>query len=710
GNATAVVTDTGMNTQMGKIAEFLQTTKKRQTPLQKRISKLGKVISIIAVISAFVLLIFELLQGTRDPWMLAFIAVTLAVAAVPEAMMVIVTLTLTHGVQKMVKKNVIIRKLPAVETLGSTSVICSDKTGTLTQNRMSITRIWRYGETPVGVDQMTSEEHTMFLQKLLLVSNVTLEKDKDGTEKIIGDPTESAIMRLAQTKGLIKTELDAKYKRLAEIPFSSARKMMTTVVAQPNGKYLVLTKGAFDRLPFCRKDANYMKELEDVHDGFAEDALRLIALAYKEIDKLPQKDKWEEELEKDLTFEGFIGIIDPPRPEAALSIARAKKAGIRTIMITGDHAKTATAIARELGIITYKEGVITGVELAKLTDEELFESVHHYSVYARVSPEDKIRIVQAWKKHGDVVAMTGDGVNDAPALKGADVGVAMGIAGTEVAKSAADMILTDDNFTSIVSAVVEGRNVFANIRKLVYFLIVCNFAEITVMLFGSVAGWGLPVTPIMLLIINVLADGVPGLALAKEEADARIMDRKPFSRNESFFSGGLLQVVIRQTIVTAIVTLAAFYIGKYTNIGGQFDGSRWQHLGSSTVNGYRGTATYDIQMAYGQLMAFLTLGWASIIHIFTARSRKSAFATSFLKNKQMTFSSLALAVSLAIMALIPAVHYHILYTSYRVMLNGWHWLFAFLLCFGPIMVAEYGKFWDNYKLKNLEKTRVAKKI
>ena len=517
GHAKAVVTETGMNTEMGKIADFLQTTKKRMTPLQMRIKKLGRTICIIAVLSAFVLLAFGIINGWDpelgwagvDWWMLSFIAVTLAVAAVPEAMMVIVTLTLTKGVQKMVKKNVIIRKLPAVETLGSTSIICSDKTGTLTQNRMAITRMWRHGEEPIAdKDVENSPTYMRFIEKLLLSSNVTLERDKEGNENIIGDPTESAIMRLAISKGIIKRELDEKNERLAEIPFSSARKMMTTVVRQPNGKLLVLTKGAFDRLPFCRKDANYMKELDDTHDGFAEDALRLIALAYKEIDKLPPKDKWEEELEKDLTFEGFIGIIDPPRPEAAMSIARAKKAGIRTIMITGDHAKTATAIARDLGIITRKEGVITGVELNQLTDDELFESVHQYSVYARVSPEDKIRIVQAWKKHGQVVAMTGDGVNDAPALKGADVGVAMGIAGTEVAKSAADMILTDDNFTSIVSAVVEGRNVFSNIRKLVYFLIVCNFAEITAMLFGQISGWGLPVTPIMLLIINCLADGV----------------------------------------------------------------------------------------------------------------------------------------------------------------------------------------------------------
>ena len=723
GNATAVVTDTGMNTQMGKIADFLTSTKKRLTPLQMRIIKLGRVICAIAIISAVILLGFSILnniyvipgtEGLRwwqrhDWWMLAFVAITLAVAAVPEAMMVIVTLTLTKGVQKMVQKNVIIRKLPAVETLGSTSVICSDKTGTLTQNLMSITRMWRYGETPVILAELGTEEHLWFLSKLLLSSNVTLEKDTAGNYKIIGDPTESAIMRLCIDRGITRQELFEKYPRVAEIPFSSARKMMTTVVRKPDGKYLVLTKGAFDRLPFDRRDANYQKELGDVHDSFADDALRLIALAYKEIDMLPPKDKWEEELEKDLIFEGFIGIIDPPRPEAKASIAKAKKAGIRTIMITGDHAKTATAIARELGIIAHHEGVITGAELNEFTDDELFESVQYYSVYARVSPEDKIRIVQAWKKHGQVVAMTGDGVNDGPALKGADVGVAMGIAGTEVAKGASDMILTDDNFTSIVSAVVEGRNVFANIRKLVYFLIVCNFAEITVMLFGIIAGWGLAVTPIMLLFINVLADGIPGLALAKEEADPRIMDRKPFRRGESFFSGGLLEVIIRQTLVTAVVTLASFYIGKYM-LAPMLAPAQYSYYlygaSMSAIHYLRGTDAYAFALAFGQTMAFLTLGWASIIHIFTARSRKSAFATNFLKNKQMTFSALILFAILAIMVLVPWINANILGTGFNHMLPWEGWLIAFALCFGPIVVAEYNKFWDNHKLKLIEKNRV----
>jgi calcium-translocating P-type ATPase len=692
GHAKAVVVDTGMDTEMGKIASFLHTTKKHMTPLQMRIQRLSRVICAIAVVSALILLTVSLIQTSqlppaeRDYWNLAFIVVTLAVAAVPEAMMVIVTLTLTHGVQKMVKKNVIIRKLPAVETLGSTSVICSDKTGTLTQNRMSITRLWRYGQQPIKETEMASDDDFWFLKKLLLVSNVSLEKDKDGVESIIGDPTESAIMRLAQAKDIVKTELEAAYPRVGEIPFSSSRKMMTTVVKMPSGKFLVLTKGAFDRLPFGnKKDYNYMHELSEVHDAFAEDALRLIALAHKEVDTLPPREEWEEKLEAGLTFDGFVGIIDPPRPEAAVAIAQAKKAGIRTIMITGDHAATATAIARELGIIVGKEGVITGMELEKLTEDELFNSVHHYSVYARVSPEDKIRIVQAWQKHGQVVAMTGDGVNDAPALKGADIGVAMGITGTEVSKSAADITLTDDNFKSIVSGVVEGRNVFANIRKLVYFLIVCNFAEIVIMLFGVVSGWGLPLTPLMLLIINVLADGVPGLALAKEEADPRIMDRKPFSRNESFFAGGLLQGIIRQTLITSFIALVAFYIGQ--NVLAPYQSAPYR-------------------LALGQTMTFLALGWASIIHIFTARSRRSAFAISPFKNKGMTFSALGMFIALAVMVLIPQFDRVIFATEVSVTLPWQGWLIALGLCFMPIIVAEYGKFWDNYKLKSAKEAQV----
>jgi len=679
GHAKAVVTATGMNTQIGKIAGYLNHTKKNKTPLQLRLAKLGKTISTIAIVAAFTLFAIGLLKG-QEFWHLVLLAVTLAVAAVPETLALIVTLMLTNGVKKMVGKNVLIRKLQAVETLGSTSVICSDKTGTLTQNKMTIKRIWLYGGTPVSETEAGSEEHLGFLKKLLLASNVTVEQTAEGERKIIGDPTESAIMRLSLSKGLDKKELNAQYEKVAEIPFSSARKMMTVVLKKPDGRFLVLTKGAFDKIPFTRKDRNFMEELEDVHNSFARDALRVITLASREVDALPPKEELEK-LESGLVFEGFIGLIDPPRPEAAVAIARAKKAGIRTVMITGDHAETAAAIARELRIINAREGIITGEELAKLSDEEFFDSIEYYSVYARVSPSDKIRIVQAWQSRGTVVSMTGDGVNDAPALKAADVGVAMGINGTEVAKSASDMVLTDDNFATIVEAISEGRNVFANIKKLIYFLIVCNISEVIIMLFGQISGWGIPVTPMELLIINVVADGIPGLALAKEESDTRIMNRKPIDRNESFFAGGLMEVIIQQTIICSIVVLAGFYIGKFVSIHDAYAPS---HM-------------------IGETMAFLILGWTSIIHILTVRSRISVFRRTLKDNPQLPLSAAVMFLALGGMVAIPPVAAVFGYAR----MSAAHWLITLGLSIIPILIAEYGKFWDNYKYHSAERNRVA---
>jgi len=679
GHASAVVISTGMNTQIGKIASYLNYTKKNKTPLQLRLDKLGKLISTIAIVAAFTIFMIGLIQK-QEIWDLVLLAVTLAVAAVPETLALIVTLMLTHGVKKMVGKNALIRKLQAVETLGSTSVICSDKTGTLTQNKMTIKRLWVYGGAPVSDAEAGSHEHLELLKRFLLASSVTLEKNAEGEEKIIGDPTESAIMRLSLEKGIKREELKSEYEKAAEIPFSSARKMMTTILKKPDGRYLVLTKGAFDRIPFIKKDYNFVKELEDVHNSFAGDALRVITLASKEVDALPAKDELEK-LETDLIFQGFIGLIDPPRPEAAAAITRAKKAGVRTIMITGDHAVTAAAIARELGIISAREGIITGEELSKLSDEEFFDSIEFYSVYARVSPSDKIRIVQAWQSKGAVVSMTGDGVNDAPALKAADVGVSMGINGTEVAKSASDMILTDDNFSTIVEAVSEGRKVFANIKKLVYFLIVCNISEIVVMIFGQVSGWGVPVTPIMLLIINVLGDGIPGMALAKEQTDTRIMARKPIDRGESFFSGGLMEVIIQQTIMCSITVLAAFYIGKFIAVPGSVSPS---HL-------------------VGQTMAFLVLGWTSLLHIFTVRSRVSVFKRSLKDNPQLPISAGLMFLALAGLVAIPPVAANMGFTA----ISGNQWLIALGISLIPILVAEYGKFWDNYKYYEAERLRVA---
>ena len=676
GSAVAIVTETGMHTQIGKIAKFLKETEQKKTPLQARLDKVGKAVSGLAVISAIALLAAGLYRG-HGIWEMALAAVTLAVAAVPETLSLIVTLILTQGAKKMAAKNALIRQMQAVETLGSTSVICSDKTGTLTMNKMTVKRLWIYGSEPVGEDADFGEERMAFLEKLSLACSATVGQGEDGREKIFGDPTETAIVWLARAKGIGYESLGGRYELAAEIPFSSARKMMTRAVKLPEDGYLVLTKGAFDRLPILRKDYDYGKELERMHDSFAHDALRVIALASKRVERLPEN---IEELESGLTFEGFVGIIDPPRPEAAAAIAKAKAAGIRTVMITGDHAATAGAIARELGIITANEGVITGQELQKLSDEEFAESIEFYSVYARVSPEDKIRIVKAWQARGEVVAMTGDGVNDAPALKAADVGVAMGINGTEVSNSAEKMILMDDRFSTIIEAVAEGRNIFSNIRKLVYFLLVCNISEIIVMLFAQLMDWPLPLSPIMLLIINVLGDGIPGMALAKEVSDKRIMNRKPIARTESFFGGGLMEVIIRQTVVFAIVSLSAFYIGYKLDLG---------------ITGVSPEAA-------GRTMAFLVTGWTSVLHVLTVRSRKNLYKYRFRDNPQLYISCAAMFAVLGLLALIPPVAGAMGLCS----LSGRQWLIVAGLTVVPTLVAEYGKLWDAVKSHAAEKNRV----
>ena len=677
GNASAIVTGTGMDTEIGKIARFLTETKQRKTTLQMRLDKVGKVISGLAIMSAIIMFVVGFFVYKHELMHMIMIAVTLAVAAVPETLSLIVTLILAQGAKKMASKNALVRQMQAVETLGSTSVICSDKTGTLTMNKMTVKRLWVYGGEPVSEEANFTDGQMDFLEKLCLACVATVGTDDDGSLKIFGDPTESAIVRLALSKGIDYPALQKSYEKVAEIPFSSARKMMTAVYKNEEGGYLVLTKGAFDRLPFDRSDLNYMKPLTDTHDSFASDALRVISLSYKLIDRLPADIS---ELESGQTFAGFVGIIDPPRPEAAAAIAKAKAAGIRTIMITGDHAATAAAIARELGIIAAGEGVITGQELSKLTDEELNDSIEFYSVYARVSPEDKIRIVKAWQSRGEVVAMTGDGVNDAPALKAADVGVAMGINGTEVSKSAAKMILTDDKFSTIIEAVGEGRNIFSNIRKLVYFLLVCNISEIVVMLFAQFINWELPLTPIMLLIINVLGDGIPGLALSKEESDKRIMKRKPIARNESFFGGGLMEVIIQQIFAFAAVTLVGYYIGMHVDFGGG-----------------------ENSLAAGRTMAFLITGWTSILHVLTVRSRSMLYKYKVKDNPQLYISCAVMIVVFALIAAITPIAEALEMTA----LSWQQWLITIGLSLVPIIVAEYGKLWDAIKSRNIEKTRVS---
>ena len=666
GSAVAAVTEIGMGTQIGHIAGYLNNTQKLKTPLQTRLDKVGKTISIIAVISAIVMFALGLLKGT-DLWEMVFVAVSLAVAAVPETLSLIVTLSLSHGVTEMVKKNALIRKLPAVETLGSTSVICTDKTGTLTQNRMTIKRLWQEDGEPFEDTADFSQGQMDFLSKLALASNAVAQVDADGNQEIIGDPTEKAILRLLGEKGTDKNALEEMYPRVAEISFSSERKMMTTVHECPEGGYIVITKGAFDRVPFEDVSAEQLHTRHDMHDAFAKDAFRVIALGSKRIEALPPEDR-RGELESGLSFEGIIGIIDPPRPECADAITAARKAGIRTVMITGDHAVTAGAIARQIGLLSGGDKIVTGTELSEMSDDDLIENITEYSVYARVSPEDKIRIVEAWQEHDEVVAMTGDGVNDAPALKAADIGVSMGITGTEVAKSASDMILTDDNFSTIIEAVHKGRDVFSNIRKTVYFLLVCNFSEIIIMLGAQLIGWGMPLTPIMLLLINVLGDGIPGLQLAREKSDPRIMMRKPIGRNESLFSG--LQFVIAcQTIAFVIVAWIGYYIGTFTAI----------------------SDTYLPAHIIGQTISFLVVGWSSILHVFTVRSRQSIFKRSNKDNPKLAISAAVMVGVFALMVCIPAVAN----IFGMVSISMQHWLIAIGLAIVPTIVAEIGKIFSN---------------
>ncbi|MCL1790320.1 MAG: cation-translocating P-type ATPase [Peptococcaceae bacterium] len=691
GRAKSLITAIGMETQMGTIAKYLNNTQKLKTPLQTRLDKIGKTISLIAIIAAVLVFCIDFWRGA-ELWETIFFAVTLAVAAVPETLSLIVTLILAHGVTEMVKKNALIRKLPAVETLGSTSVICTDKTGTLTQNRMTITRLWqntgpsegstrdndanndaindaindanRFGHNDNSYRDTSdfTPTQTAFLNKLALVCNATAEEAPDNGVKIIGDPTETAIIRLLHQKGGDKNELEKTYPRVAEIPFSSERKMMTTIHRDPQGGFLVLTKGAYDKLPIQENP-----QAHNVHDAFARDALRIIALGSNHIDTLPEEGALTG-VERDLHFEGMIGIIDPPRPECAAAIATAKTAGIRTVMITGDHAATAGAIARQLGLLTESDQIITGIELAAMSDTALIENVALYSVYARVSPEDKIRIVQAWQEHDDVVAMTGDGVNDAPALKAADVGVAMGINGTEVAKSTSDIILTDDNFSTIVDTVHKGRDVFSNIRKTVYFLLVCNFSEIVIILGSQLIGMGMPLTPIMLLLINILGDGIPGLQLAYETSDPRIMQRHPIRRNESLFEG-LQFVIVKQTIALVIVAWIAYYLGAYVFLT---DAAPPSHI-------------------IGQTMTFLVVGWTSILHVFTVRSRKSIFRRTIKDTPRIVISAAAMIALFALFVLIPQCAAIFGMVTIRPV----HWLIVIGLSIVPTITAEIGKALQN---------------
>ena len=652
GTATAVVTATGMDTQMGKIANLLDTDNNSQTPLQQRLAQLGKYLGLLALAACAVIFAVGVLNNI-PPIDIFMIAVSLAVSAIPEGLPAIVTIVLSIGVQRMVKRNALIRRLPAVETLGSASVICSDKTGTLTQNRMTLVKTYYDGDAKENniSDANDNVRRLLTYATLCCDGSVVIE---DNNVKHIGDPTETAIVYTTHKMGYTKDDLSSLYPRLAEIPFDSDRKLMTTV-NKISGKNIVIVKGAFDVMS-SRCISGDLIKAKQITENMSKDALRVLAVGYKEIDTLPITPT-SDELENGLTFMGLVGMIDPPRPEAKTAVEICKKAGIKPVMITGDHVVTSSAIARELGILSGDDIAITGTELDAMTDDEFDKVIAKISVYARVSPENKIRIVKAWQRQNQVVAMTGDGVNDAPALKAADIGCAMGITGTDVAKGASDMTLTDDNFATIVEAVREGRGIYANIRKVIEFLLGTNIGEV-VAVFAAMLLWHKsPFLSMQLLWINLVTDSLPAIALGMEKVEDDVMDKKPKPKNEGIFAHGLGVRVVLQGIMFAVLSLIAFVIGE-------------------NAMGEQG----------GQTMAFMVLALSQIIQSFNVRSEHSLFRIGFFTNKTLNGAT---AISLAVMLLVLftpiGVAFGLVILPWKLYLKAWGLIHI------PIVVMEIAK-------------------
>ena len=654
GTATAVVTATGMNTEMGRIANLLDNETDTQTPLQKKLAQLGKYLGVLALAACGIIFAVGLANGI--PALEIFMtAVSLAVSAIPEGLPAIVTVVLSIGVQRMVKKNALIRRLPAVETLGSASVICSDKTGTLTQNRMTLVKAYVDGAADAEtIHSQNSAPVCKLLQYASLCCDGTVVFHA-GQEQHIGDPTETAIVFAAHKNNISKELLDKQYPRLAELPFDSDRKLMTTV-HQMDGKYVVIVKGAFDMMA-SRCIAGNLETAKNMVDKMSADALRVLAIAYKEINALPPQPS-SENLESGLTFMGVVGMIDPPRPEVKDAVNICRKAGIKPIMITGDHVVTAAAIAKELGILQPKDEAITGAQLDSLSDAQLDEKIEHISVYARVSPENKIRIVKAWQRKGQVVSMTGDGVNDAPALKAADIGCAMGITGTDVAKGAADMTLTDDNFSTIVDAIREGRGIYANIRKVVGFLLGTNIGEVITVFTAMLLWHKTPLLSMQLLWINLVTDSMPAIALGMEAVESDIMDHKPRPKDEGIFAHGLGIRVILQGAMFAALSLTAFVIGE--NTAGVLAG--------------------------GQTLAFMVLALSQVIQAYNMRSDHSLFKIGPFSNHKLNWACLASVVLVALVLFTP------LRTAFGlVTLSLPTYLIGFGLALIPVVVMEFSK-------------------
>jgi len=642
GRGEGVVTATGMDTEVGKIASYLSQDEDKMTPLQRKIDELSKILTIaVGLICVIIFVVGTFVKG-QEPIDMLMRAIALAVAAIPEGLPAVITIVLAMGVQRMAKRNAIIRKLSAVETLGSTEIICSDKTGTLTLNKMTVKELYFSKTVNVGDDIKEFTDDGVKMAMIMTLCNDSKENTSGDGITYVGDPTETALVAYTEPRGFGKNNSEEKYKRLSEIPFDSDRKLMTTI-NDVDGQKLCLTKGAPDMLlKRCTKilengnirditDAD-RADIEKANHDMATKALRVLAASYKEIDNIPEKLD-SDDIEQEMVFVGLVGMIDPARPEVKDAVALCRKAGIRPIMITGDHKDTAIAIAKDIGILVDESEAVMGNELDKYTDEEFKDIVMKYSVYARVSPEHKVKIVKAWRANEKTVAMTGDGVNDAPALKNADIGVGMGITGTDVSKSVSNMVLTDDNFATIVNAVEEGRKIYSNIKKAVQFLLSSNLAEvvaifIATMLSTATSNWEL-LLPIHILWINLVTDAFPALALGVEKAESDVMDRPPRKAKASFFDEGMGVSVIFQGTVIGLLTLLAYYIGQFV-------------LPSHTHE-------------LGMTMAFATLSITELAHAFNVRSAdKSLFKMGFFTNKMLTLAMFgSLLLQLAVLTIPP---------------------------------------------------------
>ncbi|WP_461213401.1 cation-translocating P-type ATPase [Lacticaseibacillus sp. GG6-2] len=637
GRGVGVVVAIGMVTEVGRIAGMINAAEETTTPLQANLSQLGKTLTIMILIIAAIVFGVGIWRHAASLPEMFLTAISLAVAAIPEGLPAIVTIILALGTQKMAKRRALVRKLPAVETLGSTEIIASDKTGTLTQNKMTVEKVYYDGQLHDAADGIAGGNPLMTVMNFANDTKI----QEDGT--LLGDPTETALVAYGKKQQYDLAAELAKWPRVAEVPFDSERKLMTTIHQLADGRFLVATKGAPDqlikratKLAFGERQQDLTEadrqELLTVNKGMATQALRVLGMAFKYLDTLPVTVD-SDTVEHDLVFAGLVGMIDPERPEVADAVAAAKDAGIRPMMITGDHQDTAEAIAARLGIIEPgdDEAVITGAQLDEQSDDEFDRNVDKYAVYARVAPEHKVRIVNAWQKRGKVVAMTGDGVNDAPALKAADIGIGMGITGTEVSKGASDMVLADDNFSTIVTAVEEGRKVFSNIQKSIQYLLSANLGEVLTLFMMTMLGWDI-LAPVHILWINLVTDTFPAIALGVEPTEPGIMKQKPRGRKSNFFSGGVGQAVIWQGLLEGLLTIGVYYIGITWPI----------HTANAAMH------------ADALTMAYVTLGLIQLFHAFNVKSiHQSLFTVGLFRNKAFNLAILVSFLLLALTILVP---------------------------------------------------------